>query len=724
MPSDSTPDRDLHAVATHVGACRARWSAAWGIGWLVLTMLWPGLGWSADLPPHAARPATATDESKILRVVMLRAAQHTHPHRDIQAELDWLSAFAQSAGRRLTVTTVSRSGDLAKWLRSGAQDLVVGDLPPTLLEADDLLTSESFHAVRYRLIGPADAHIQTPLDLVGKRIAVRLSSPLWPYFDRLGAQFPNTYVAALPEYMTQAEVLGALSRREYDFTVIPTASGEDPLEDFPSLASQFDMTSPLPVGFVARRTDHALISAIDERLKRLPLYATLRNAQTRDLEAIRASGVLRVVTQPNGQSFYLRDGRPGGFEFELARHFAANLGVTPEFLLAESESQMLEWIDRGIGDIVTMPLDAGAGLGEPGVGFSREYHYIAPTVVSLGELPLVTLDDLRGRRVGAEAGTAGFRALKALRRAQPELDFTLVKLGSPLGVADALDAVRRQGIDALVIEGQRLTIPDINLEGLALGLALPNPYRYRWAYRAGDEAMAARIEKFMRRGFKRGTFASTSARYFDHQHPGSFDTLTPYDGLLQEYAARYQFDWRLLAAVAYQESRFNSEARSPDGAAGLMQLMPETAAALGFTNLADPARSIHAGAKYLATLRDRFDRRLPLRERTWFALASYNAGPGRLDQARARAAQTGLDPDVWFDNVETAMAQLGEPPTDPSADPAPECWCAEPVRYVKQVSRYYDNYRTFSRIAATRNDDIRPLASLTAPAGARQGRTP
>lgn len=707
-----------------------------GIWWLAVLAFWlQSLGASAaplsgsDLAPIGALAAPSLHarsavDTPPLRVVMLRAAQQNLPHRDIQAEIDWLSEFARTSGRQLTVATVSRSDDLPRLLRSGAQDLIVGDLPPSLLDADDLRTSESFHAVRYQLVGPADAEVASPLGLAGKRIALRLSSPLWPYFERLAAQFPETYVAALPEYLTQAEVLGALSRREYDFTVIPAAGGVSPLENFPSLAVQFDLTSPLPVGFVARQTDVDLLTAIDARLRSKPLYASLPDAQPRNLEAVKQSGVLRVITQPNGQSFYLRDGQPGGFEFELARHFAANLGVTPEFVLAESETEMLDWLAKGVGDLVTMPLGPDAGLGEPGVAFSREYHFLAPTLVSRADAPITELAGLSGRRIGAEAGTAAWRALKALRRSQPDLDFTLVKLPSPLSVDDGLSAVRRTGLDALVVEGQRLGTAEVDLADLELGPSLPNPYRYRWGYRAGDEAMSARIEKFMQRGFRRGTFASASARYFDHQHPGTFDTLTPYDALLQEYAARYQFDWRLLAAVVYQESRFNSEARSPDGARGLMQLMPETAAALGFSKLADPAESIHAGTKYLATLRDRFDRRLPLRERTWFALASYNAGPARLNQARERAVALGLDRDVWFDNVEVAMARLGQSAQSMLSEPDPDCWCSEPVNYVRQVSRFYDNYRTFSRIAAARSSEARPLAELSGAVTFPASRTP
>lgn len=649
-----------------------------------------------------------------LRVVMLRSAQHNYPHRNVGEELNWLSSFARGEGRALTVTTVSRSDELPALLRSGAHDLVVGELPPNLAQSPDLASSESFHQVRYQLVGPAGSRIKDPLELAGRRIAIRLSSPLWPYFERLAAQYPDTYLAALPEYMPQAEVLKALSKRRYDFSVLPaTEPGRpDPLVDYPSLTRHFDLTSSLPIAFLARAEDAALLARIDAALKQQPLYAHLPPAQLRNLEAIRESGVLRVITQPNGQNFYLRAGRPAGLEFEMARHFAANLGVEPEFLLAETEAQMLDWLEAGIGDLITMPIQPDAALSQPGVAFTREYHVSTPIVVSPENQPIDRLEDLHGRRVGAEAGTPAYRALTNLLAARPDISATLVKLAAPLDPAQALVSVRRQGLDALVIEAQRLEGDGLPLEDLHTGVALPNPTPYRWAYRTRDDAFGERIDRFLTRGLARGTFAATSVRVLDHAAPGTFDALTPFDQLLKEYAGRYQFDWRLLAAVAFQESRFDPDARSPDGARGLMQVMPRTAASLGFREMLTPEDSMHAGTKYLATLRDRFDRRLPLRERTFFALAAYNAGPSRLDQARTLAGEMGLNPDIWFDNVELAMSRLGQPVHRRLSEDNPPCWCDEPVNYVRRIARYYDNYRTFSRIARDRGQDALPLAML------------
>jgi len=651
-------------------------------------------------------------DSAPLKVALLRAAETTHPHRNIASELSWLTNLARAGGRKVEIQTVSRADELVTELATGKADLVIGDLPPGEIDRDDIVSSESFHHVRYRLVGPSESRVGSPLELAGKRIALPLSSPLWPYFERLERTLDDVYLAALPEYLSQDAILAKLSAREYDYTVLAFDNGDDALEPFPSLAWQFDLTPTLPVAFHARADAGPLLEAVNRRLKREPLYPSVKLAHIRDLDRIRESGVLRVITQPNGRNFYLERGRPSGFEFHVVRHFAANLGVRPEFLLADSEREMLDWLKAGVGDVVTMPLPETTLHGDPAVATSRDYHYVAPTVITAGP-PIVTLEALSGRRVAAEAGTVPYRALVEFARSRPELGLSVIKLSTPLPAGDAVRALKTAEVDAIVVDGVRLDALAERFEGLHAGVTLPSVQRFRWAFRTRDDQLAERVERFMTRAYQRGTYRTATTRYFNHDQPAQYDSLTPFDDLLKEYAGRYQFDWRLLAAVMYQESQFDAGARSPDGARGLMQVMPQTAAELGFDSVDDPEASVHAGAKYLATIRDRFDRRLPLRERTWFALAGYNAGPARVDQARSLATEMGLDPDVWFGNVELAMSRLGQPVHRRLAEHNPPCWCDEPVDYVRNVSRYYDNYRTFSRIAQMRGAAVTPLAALT-----------
>lgn len=167
--------------------------------------------------------------------------------------------------------------------------------------------------------------------------------------------------------------------------------------------------------------------------------------------------------------------------------------------------------------------------------------------------------------------------------------------------------------------------------------------------------------------------------------------ISPYDPLLQRYAAEYGLDWRLLAAQAWQESRFDPKARSWAGARGLLQVLPATGKELGFDDLSDPEQGIHAGARYLRELLTRFEPTLPFRERLHFALASYNVGAGHVQDARRLAAELGLDPSRWADHVEKAMLLLEEPRHFQRARHG-YCRGSEPVRYVREIQATYERY--------------------------------
>ncbi len=141
----------------------------------------------------------------------------------------------------------------------------------------------------------------------------------------------------------------------------------------------------------------------------------------------------------------------------------------------------------------------------------------------------------------------------------------------------------------------------------------------------------------------------------------------------------------------YQESRFDPRARSFAGAQGLMQVLPRTAEEFGLNDLDDPETAIHAGVRYLDWVRERFEDELPVRDRMWFALAAYNAGPGHVRDARRLAASMGLNPNRWFDNVERAMLLLSRREYANAAQHG-YCRCNEPVQYVREIQTRYNAY--------------------------------
>jgi membrane-bound lytic murein transglycosylase F len=161
----------------------------------------------------------------------------------------------------------------------------------------------------------------------------------------------------------------------------------------------------------------------------------------------------------------------------------------------------------------------------------------------------------------------------------------------------------------------------------------------------------------------------------------------------------------------YQESGFDPKAKSYSGAKGLMQIMPRTARSLGFKDVTKPANGIKAGIKYMDWLRDRFNENLPVADRLWFSLASYNAGAGHVHDARRLARQMGLDADKWFANTEKAMLLLSQKEFSSKARYG-FVNGKEPVNYVREIKQRYEAYVGLSGTLAT--DTLRPAELILA----------
>lgn len=172
--------------------------------------------------------------------------------------------------------------------------------------------------------------------------------------------------------------------------------------------------------------------------------------------------------------------------------------------------------------------------------------------------------------------------------------------------------------------------------------------------------------------------------------------LAKYRELFKKYAAQYHFDWHLIAALAFQESKLDQSKKSNAGAVGIMQIKPSTAADknIAIKNVASSTeQNIRAGTKYLAFLRDRYfaDESLDPLDRFAFTAAAYNAGPAKIRQLRAQAKAHNLDPNKWFDNVEhMAKKTIG----------------SETVQYVANIYKYFFSYKSIEQTLSSREKAI------------------
>jgi membrane-bound lytic murein transglycosylase F len=247
-------------------------------------------------------------------------------------------------------------------------------------------------------------------------------------------------------------------------------------------------------------------------------------------------------------------------------------------------------------------------------------------------------------------------------------------------------------VDARTYSYAHHLYPDIRV-----GFSLPESRPVQWLVRRGDNDLLQAVNRFFQVEATSGELTrlmqkdSGDTSSFQYEELRLFqasltDRLPRYRSWFQQAAAQYAVDWRLLAAIGFQESRWDPQASSPNGAMGVMMLTSNTAQAMGIKNRTDPRQSIFAGARYLAQVRSMIPTHIPEPDRTWFTLAAYNVGFGHVEDARIIAQTLGKNPDSWVD-VSKEMPKLAEPRWFTRA----KCGYAQgwqPVEYVEHVRQF------------------------------------
>ena len=331
------------------------------------------------------------------------------------------------------------------------------------------------------------------------------------------------------------------------------------------------------------------------------------------------------------------------------------------------------------------------------------YDYAAPVVVGrAADRPLVDMADLAGRRILLPTESPYLATVLALQR--KGLALTLEPAGKTLTAEQALERVAQGTSDLALISSNLVRAEFARRLELRAQFALTEPAPMSWLVRGTDRQLLSALDEFLAQTYQSGFYKALYSHYVERPMPQGeanqvvkADEISPYDDIVQEYAAHYDFDWRLIVAQMFQESHFDPNAESVAGASGLMQMLPTTAAWIGAENLSDPRHNIRAGLKYMNFLRSQFEEDLNLQDRTWFTLAAYNAGFGRVQKARARAVAMDLDPDRWFDNVELAMMSFARPVATDDGQNLRACHCGQAVVYVRDIRSRYNSYLHLTR---------------------------
>ncbi len=426
---------------------------------------------------------------------------------------------------------------------------------------------------------------------------------------------------------------------------------------------------------------------------------------------------LRVAVDYSATTYFLYKGHPLGFEYELLKRFAKNMGVDLKIIVQPSIKDSFSKLQRGEVDLIAYPLAITPSRKEQ-VNFTKRYRTVRQMLIQrkpegwrkinphqMNKILIRNQVDLLGKEVHVLNSSSYIETLKSLEK----------QIGGEIDIIEEPASVESDEIMRRVSTGKYdYTVADENLAQVS-SFIYPNldfetpvsfPTRIAWAVRKTSpvllDSLNVNIEKVKKSGllnflYKKYFLSSRNSKIVAKEdytsHKGK-KGLSPYDDIIKENAERLNWDWLLLASMVMQESHFDPKAKSWVGAQGLLQLMPATAASFGIENREDPVQSLKGGTDYLIKLEKRWISNMEdTTDLSAFVMASYNAGSGHIIDARALVTEYGGNRDNW-EEVSKYLALLSSKKYyNHKVVKLGYCRGQEPVNYVKHINSRYAIYK-------------------------------
>jgi membrane-bound lytic murein transglycosylase F len=422
------------------------------------------------------------------------------------------------------------------------------------------------------------------------------------------------------------------------------------------------------------------------------------------LDQVLETGVLRVVTRDSPTTYTIGPDGPTGPEYDLVKAFADDLGVTLVIDPVSTISEILPRLLSGDAHMAAAGLSITAARREF-LHFGHPYEVVdVHLIYKLGKGKPRSIEDILDRSLEVVAGSSHVPILESLQAVYPELSWSE---NADVEFAELLTKVAMEDIDLTVADS-----PDFNIQRyfypklrVALDLEIDDPIAWAFPKGAGD-SLLARADTFLIESERSGFLARVHDRYYGHikkfDYVGTRNFIRHFESRLPRYRAMFEqagrewgVDWRLLAAIGYQESHWRAGAVSPTGVRGIMMLTEDTADYLGISDRLDPENSIFGGAQYFARQTERVADSVEEPDRTWMALASYNVGFYHVKDARLIAEWNGWDPDTWI-GISKALPLKAQQKWY-SRVPYGYARGWEPVLYVDNIRRYFNIIRWLTR---------------------------
>ena len=402
-----------------------------------------------------------------------------------------------------------------------------------------------------------------------------------------------------------------------------------------------------------------------------------------------------------------------GYQYEMLQELANYLGVKLQVVVNNDLQEKFTMLDQDQVDLIAVNLTVTKERKEQ-VEFTVPHTQTRQVLVqrkpanwkkmsskivddSLLQYPL----DLAEKTVYVQRNSSYVQRLKNL---SDEIGDSINIVQVDDGVEDLIEKVAKGKIDYTVADENIAQVDQLYYDNIDISVPVSFRQNLAWAVEKGADDLKSTIDNWLTEFKKTSRYALIYRKYYQNERAAQIlesdyftynsGKISPYDALIKEYSSEIGWDWRLVASLIYQESRFNPQAKSWAGAYGLMQLMPSTAERFGVTPDASPKQQIRAGVMFLQWLDERFSDINDTTERIKFVLASYNIGLGHILDARALAVKNGKDPNVWDNNVDQFLMNKANPEyyTDPVVKYG-YCRGTETYRYVADIIERYKHYK-------------------------------
>ena len=437
-----------------------------------------------------------------------------------------------------------------------------------------------------------------------------------------------------------------------------------------------------------------------------------------DFEEIRKKGELTVITLSSSTSYFIYKDEPMGYDYDLAKSFCDHYGLKLNVKVAENSTKLVQMLENEEGDLIISPIPYQNTLKDSIIycGLEQVSHQVLVQLSEKRDSMVTDVTQLIGKEVYVKHNTKYHQRMLNLD----------TELGNGIIIKDIeKDTVTDEDLIEMVSLGEiQYTVADEYIaklnktyyHNIDISLALSFEQKSSWAVKKNTPLLAKALDEWFSENSKSPTYKSASKKYFELSKLAFNEddadamaslvadivtlprgAISPFDNIFKKYGKSSGYDWQLLAAIGFQESRFQANTSSWAGAVGLMGLMPNTAKSFGVSSdeLRNPELNIKTGVGLIRRLDKIFDKVTEPDQRIKFVLAAYNGGNGHIADAQALARKYGDDPYVWDNSVEKYV----ELKSNPKYYNDPVCKngylrSSEVLNYVKQVSNNWVKFKT------------------------------